>query len=325
MDNTGPYVTYEDIIVELYEGKSTTVTNAALTLANRTADAAGDLFDYSAGTPQVGDIIYQGGYYERIIEIVSATQLRIATAGGNSTVANGPSTLLHGASPVVNRRKIEDLIKQSMQVIDRATRQFFNKRTGTFKIEGNNTPVLFLNVPIIEITKLTINSDAQVLYEGELKDFVAFKGRQAPQDDRWNPKINLNIGRGRDSIFARPLTNRVFCKGTLTEIQGSFGFLEEDGSTPSQIQLATKLLVIEQINNPIADTETAETGPLRRTRVDLHEKEFFDPRPVSQSSTKASETGNAKVDRIIAKYRTPMMITGSISFLPGAYARTYYP
>jgi len=324
MDNTGLYCTFEDVVVELYEGGVTTVGTSAITLASKTTDAGGDTYEYSAGTPQLNDVLYQSGEYDRIIEILTGpARVRVVKTGADNSIANGPATLLRSSAPALNKRRTEGLIKQAMEQIDRSTRQFFNKRTGVFKLEGNNTPLLHLQVPIIEITKLVVNSGAQELFEGELQDFVAFKGRQSPQDDRWNPKINLNVGRGRDSIYSRPLSNRVFVKGTLTEITGSFGFLEPDGSTPSLIQLATKALVIDQINNPIADTDTAETGPLRRLKVDLHEKEFFDPRSGSSSSLKSSETGNARVDRILAKYRSPILVSGSFSILPGTYSQEW--
>ncbi|MEZ4871288.1 MAG: hypothetical protein R2827_03375 [Bdellovibrionales bacterium] len=194
-----------------------------------------------------------------------------------------------------------------MAKIDRDTGQFFNLRSGIFQIEGSNSPILFFNVPIIEIRELKINGTDQVLIEGRDYDFLALKGRIQPQDDRWNPRIKLNTR--TDNIFSGVFTNRIFLKDTFTEIDGDFGFLEPDGSTPPLIKRAAQILVIEEIENPISSSASnPTTGSLKRLKIDLHEQEFFEPKDQNQAF---GASANDEYNRIVAQYKRPLLIGGS--------------
>ena len=315
MDNTGNYISYGDLLAEMARAGNNKVTKSAITLSNKQSDAGGDIFEFSVSgsdpQPQVGDVLEQAGWTEIIIGVLTGPdRVRVETADGNSVIVNGTCNLLH--SDEVPRRTGEQLIAEAMQWIDNLTGSYFNKREGTYDIEGNNTALMHLPVPIIQIDELLINSTKTPLTEGEEFDFVAFKGRQKPTDDRENPRIKLNVGRGRDSIYVSSLTSRMFVKNTLTQITGAFGYLESDGSTPAAIQRATKLLVMQEIENPIGGGTDATTGagPLKRLKVDLHEQEFFESQE-NKDSARSTSTGNAEVDRIIARYRTPIRIKGS--------------
>lgn len=310
MDNTGLYVTYAELLLELARGKSTKVKASTITLANKTVDSLGDLYDFTVAsgdpTPKIGDVIEQAGYTDCVKEILTTPdRIRIQKTGAENPIQNGPAQLLH--SDEVTKSRGETLLRLSMARIDRETGQFFNKRSGVFQFEGNNSPVLFLNVPIIEIRSLKINSTEQELVEGKLHDFIALKGRTEPQDDRWNPRIKLNTR--TDNIFSGAFTNRVFLKDTFTEIDGDFGFLEADGSTPLLIKEAALIDVIETIENPSAQTSgDATTGSLKRLKIDIHEQEFFEPKGQSQVFQAST---NEKFNRIMAQYRRPILIGGS--------------
>jgi len=316
MDNTGNYITYGDLLLDMSLAENTKVIKSKLTLSNVSTDPSGDTFDFVKANvgdqdPAVGDVITQAGETSCIIDIPAAGKLKVEDTG---KIFNGPADLLHSES--IPKKYGERLIQEAMQFIDEKTGQYFNKKTGIFQIEGNNTPLMHLPVPIIDITEFTVNSADTPLTEGEDYDFVAFKGRQNPQDDRRNPRIKLNFGRGRNSIYSGSLTSRAFMKGTFATITGSFGFLEPDGTTPLMIQRAVKLLVMKEINNQIGESasSTSGTGPLKRLKVDLHEQEFFE---LSQNkdSSRSSSSGDAEVDRIIATYRTPIRISGSFKIL----------
>lgn len=315
-DNTGNYISYGELLLEMALAGNQKVVKSKLTLSNRSTDPSGDTFDFTKEDsgdqdPAVGDVITQAGEVSCIIDIPSAGKLKVEDT---LLIANGPAELLH--SDDVPKKIGNRMIQEAMQFIDEKTGQYFNKRSGVFKLEGNNTSLMHLPTPIIEITELTINSVDTVLDEGEDFDFVAFKGRLNPQDDRRNPRIKLNFGRGRNSIFSGSLTSRAFMKGTFTTITGSFGFLELDGSTPLQIQKAVKLLVMKEINEPIGEgaSATSGTGPLKRLKVDIHEQEFFEPSG-NKDSSRSSLSGDPEVDRIIATYRTPIRIKGSFKSL----------
>lgn len=314
MDNMGLYITYGELLSELTFANSTKVTKSSLTLSNKTVDPGGDIYEFTVGSgdpsPLVGDVVEQAGFVDCIIEILtSPNRIRIERTGAENLLANGPVNLLHSES--IPKYRGEQLIKQAMDTVDRDTRQFFNKRTGVFKIEGNNSHILHFPVPIIEIRKLLINSTDLELIEGRDNDFEVFKGRSLPQDDRWNPKIKLNIR--SDSIFSGlRSTSQVFLKNTRTEIEGDFGFLDPDGSTPSEIKEATLSLVVDKVEKPPAtSTSTASpTGTLKRIKVDLHEQEFFEPsQPKQEQSSQVSS--NERYNIIVAKYQGPRVVSGS--------------
>lgn len=311
MDNTGNYVEYEELIAELHEDGSSSVTAETTVLSAKVVDAGGDLFTFTGGTPQINDVLYQGGEIAVVIGQPLSNQIRIDRTGAANTIVNGSAKFLRSSQ--LTKRRATSLIKTHMQFVDRATRNFFNKRSGAFQIEGDNSPTLFLPVPIIEVTKLMLNSSDVELTEGEDFDFVAFKGRQSPTDDRKNPMIKLQVGRGRDSIF-QGITNRIFARHTLTLLEGSFGYLEPDGSTPEPIKRAMKLLIYRDLNQSITGTggnSQSQAGPLRRVQVDLHEKEFF-AAPTAERDKKALLSGIHEVDVILAQYKSPMIVSGSI-------------
>lgn len=311
MDNTGNYVEYDELIAELFEDGSSLVSNETTTLSAKVVDSGGDIYTFSGGTPQINDVLYQGGEIAVIIGQPSGTQIQINKTGAENAIVNGSAKFLRSAR--LTKRRATGLINSHMQFIDRATRNFFNKRSGTFHIEGDNGPTLYLPVPIIEITSMKLNSSDIVLTEGEDNDFVAFSGRQSPTDDRKNPMIKLNVGRGRSSIF-QGITNRIFARHTLTEIIGSFGYLEPDGSTPEPIKRAMKLLIFKELNVPLSSTGstgTTQAGPLRRLKVDLHEQEFF-ASGVAERDKKSHLSGIHEVDVILAQYKSPIIVSGSI-------------
>ena len=314
MDNENNYLSYGELLLQMALAGNTKVVKSPITLSGKVSNPSGDVFTFAVAgsdpTPMVGDVIHQAGKTACIIDFPSGTEIKIDTV---DEIVNGPSELLH--SETVPKAYGEQLISQAMALIDERTGQFFNKRSGVFNLEGNNTALMLFPVPIIEIEKMIANSSTTELKEGQDFDFVAFKGRSRPQDDRRNPRIKLNIGRGRSDIYSGSLTSRVFVKGALTEITGSFGFLEPDGSTPALIKKATALLVMVDINEPVGSTASSSSGagPLKRLKVDLHEKEFFEASS-NKDSVKSSASGNEEVDRIIALYRAPIRIGGSIKW-----------
>jgi len=313
-DNTGRYITYAELLAELAAASSPKVTKSGLTLSSKTVDPGGDIYNFVATgggpAPLIGDVVEQAGFADVIIAILTTPdRLQIFKTGAENVIANGPANLLH--SDEIPLARGNSIIDQKMEFIDQWTGQFFNKRTGVFEMQGSNAHMMHFNVPIIEITKLLINDTDIELFEGDDKDFEAFKGRTQPQDDRRNPKIRLNLN--NDSIFSGVFTNRVFLKNTRSTIEGSFGFLEPDGNTPSLIKRATALLVFESINQPSATVGlTPSVGTLRRVKVDLHEKEFFEDRGINRGF---QATDNKEVNNILAMYKRPILVATTFKTL----------
>lgn len=314
-DNEGPYLDYDELIVELkLAGSTAVVVVGSVTLSAKTADPGGAIFEYTPATPVVkaGDVVNQLGRSAIVKAVLTGPdKLQLEdNLDATTDIENGAVEILRSDS--VPRFRGEDIIKQASSTIDEHTGQFFNKRAALVSLEGNNTPTMWFPVPIVDISKLRINSTTSELKEGEDFDFIAFKGRAEPQDDRRNPRIKLSVGRGRDSIFVGSVTSRIFSINTLTEITGNFGFLEPDGSTPPLIRKAVSILSAKEINAPSASSTSLTQGPLKRTKVDLHEKEFFEQKA---ATIRGSLTGIPEVDQIIAKFRTPIRLGGSIQFL----------
>lgn len=206
---------------------------------------------------------------------------------------------------------IEDLIDEHMQYIDVKTGNWFNERDITLTIEGSNTSLLQVGIPILSIEHIKLNGETTILSSSS---YIVFKGNSFP-DDRKNPRIKLYSGT-TPTIFQGG-TNSVFLRGTLTEIKGKFGYLESDGTTPAMIQKAVLLLVINDIKTPV--TNQVQTGfngvhqLIKREKTDIHEREFFENKRIGASG---SSSGITKVDEAIKLYRAPVAIRGSFPDVP---------
>lgn len=214
--------------------------------------------------------------------------------------------------------QIEAKIDHWMAFIDRQTGQWFNSRTLTMRVEGPNSNVLFFPVPNLTMTSIKLNSEANT---ADLTFFEIFNGRSLP-DNRRNPMIKI-VRRTGDIFSGSATLGRIFQRGFFTELAGTWGYLEEDGSTPLEIQRATLLLVFQDIQNPIVDAaSSSSSGAVKREETDLHEIEFFQP---SESSSSGGESGNTDVDTILAKYKAPFGIGGSFLDVPtteGSFSRS---
>jgi hypothetical protein len=297
MDNTGPYVTYIELFERLFPS-SIVSYKSDINLDNKT----GNVFDYSGTsfTLEVGDIVCQGQYGSPITNI----------ATGKITLDNA-TNFTEDAARVYRTTlvlfEVDMMILSAMQTIDLFTKQWFNKRTFTgdsaIQIEGNNSHILHFQVPIIGITGMYLNN-SQDIYPADA--YQAFKSRSIP-DDRRNPKIMLMSK--TESIYATPrgrYWNSIFLKGKFTKIEGSFGFLEMDGSTPAPIKWVAARIVMKQITyNP----ENVMSAKVVREKTDMHEIQF-ETTQESGDVTKWDMTGDTEVDRILTMYKAPSAIGG---------------
>lgn len=307
--NTGLYASTGKLLVELVnagnlEAKSLVVTGKVL--------VAGTEYQFtfapSTPVPAVGDFLVQGNFAALITDVTGAT-LKADDAAG---IANGK------AKAVIYDGNLSDLevfIRQAMAFIDRHTRQWFNARTfdntKPVLMEGNNSEVLFLPVPILEITTLQKQKDSEIL---AATDYQVFNGRSFP-DDRRNPMIKLR----RDADDVMFVGSGKFMRGVRAVITGIFGYLEEDGTTPLMIQRATlKLALMYQLKTlgeaAQAAANSAEIGPIKREKTDMHEIEYFDARATGGKDASGSGTGlsgDDEVDDIIAAFKGPIIIGGT--------------
>jgi len=203
--------------------------------------------------------------------------------------------------------KLKELIEYWQSWIERVTGNYFEKKALSFYVDGNDSEMLHLGIPIITITHLRINDSTADLPADE---YAVYNGRTPPNDDRQNPKIVLKQNYRRN-IFTDPVTpilgqvsKRRFLRGEKNQyIEGEFGYLEPDDSVPQPILRALKRLVLK-------DAEAIAGG---KTVLDTMDKSRLISQTTDKHSYKlsaspgggASLTGDQEVDKILRAYRAP--------------------
>jgi len=298
-DNEGAYVTYKELLERLYPSQYVS-EKSEITLSNK----VGDVFEYADNTFTLaeGDILCQD-VYGQTITVLQTGPDRITLDDG-SNIVEGTAYVFRATKTVL---EFHALRLMAMQTVDLYTGQWFNKRTLTVEIEGNNSHMLHFGVPIIEITSLKINDSED---EYDTNAYKVYNSRILP-DDRRNPKIKI-VSRGY-SIYTYMGTKTVFYKGRFSTIEGSFGFLEADGSTPDLIKWATAKIVMNELTRDIS--ASGSSAVIKKEKTDLHEIEYETGSNTSQSAGLQSKlTGDDSVDRILLMYKAPFAIGGTDPF-----------
>lgn len=188
------------------------------------------------------------------------------------------------------------------QVIDRLCGQWFEPRAATLNLDGSGADTLHLPVPIIAITSMKINGSSTAL---ETNRYIAYKSRMIP-DDRLNPRIRLGaVGSywPGGAKFSHGLHNQI--------IEGTFGYVEEDLSTPAPIKYALMKLISEKLKNPPnpgedqpPDEGLGLQGPIIEETTDGHSRKWGN---VSVKTTRpgiaAGITSDPEINAILLMYR----------------------
>lgn len=295
--NTGAYTTYQKLLMHLYP--STFVSyKSAITLSNK----AGNVFEYAGATFDLaeGDIITQGEYAQHVTALQTGPNR--LTVDDATNIADGDAYVFRSSKRLDELNVYRSI---AMQTVDLHTGQWFNARSfdssNPVKYDGNNTRMIHFPVPIIEITSLKLNNETTALSSNA---YQVFNGRSLP-DDRRNPKVML-MENTQDTIYTSGRTHRFFLKDYFTLIEGTFGFVEEDGSTPEAIQWATARLVAL---NMLADQDPTSTNQTKkREKTDLHEVEYDTSSSTPADSIQTKMTGDNSVDKILMMYKAPIGI-----------------
>lgn len=218
---------------------------------------------------------------------------------------------------------VEANIAAWSQAIDRMCDQFFEIRSATVLIDGNDTDTLHLGVPIVEVTELRANGDSTPL---DTSLYRVYNRRQAPNDDRRNPRIALIRSEDVNDIYVSAWPNRMakFRKGRQNQVVvGDFGFVESDDSTPYLIQRAVALLVIEKLTQPIIEDPTtippelsALYGPVLEEATDGHRRRYAQ----RGGATKPSAVGlrgiteNPEILDIVKLYKAPIRMASTTTW-----------
>lgn len=198
--------------------------------------------------------------------------------------------------------EVEALLALCSTLIDEACGQWFEPRTIDAVFDGTGSSLLQLPVPIIEITSLRINDEADEL---DPECYRAYTSRTLP-DDRRNPRIRL-------------LGDRCFNDDGYQNqaVSGTFGFLEPDNSTPAMIVRATIKLVLERIGTPAAGgtgsggSTTGPVGPVVEEWTDGHKLKWATPKLTDQRSGLISISSDPEVQLALRLYRRPISVRGT--------------
>jgi len=215
------------------------------------------------------------------------------------------------------------LLDRASALVEQLTRgNLFYEVSGTYIFDGNNSHLLHLPLAIIDITSLKINNETTAL---STSDYRAYKGTLPPQDNRYNPKIELRRS-SAPTIFTGTQYSQ-FLKGYDQTIVGRFGFLDSDGTTPSIINecvIAICMMTWKSLYERFGAYDGGGGGPgpmggpLKREKTDDHEVEWW------QSDTGGTEQGLVVPQYIhgrLKMYRAPpvMMVT-AFRFDAGAFS-----
>lgn len=207
---------------------------------------------------------------------------------------------------------VERAIKTWQAVLERACGQWFEPRKLRMRLDGNDSDTLHFSVPIIEVEWLKINGDTTPL---DPSRYVVYNGRGYP-DDRRNPRIKLT-SRGVGDIYTASHGRPRFLRGYRNqEVSGTFGYTEEDGSTPEPIRYALTKLVREKLTTSAltkpkdAEAPVTIAGIVIEEETDGHRIRYQREEP-SFKSRRAWLTGitmDQEILDIFRMYRAPIAL-----------------
>ncbi|MDI3548133.1 MAG: hypothetical protein PWR10_1785 [Halanaerobiales bacterium] len=183
--------------------------------------------------------------------------------------------------------RLTTLIDLATVYIDGITRQWFEPRTITITLDGNDGEVLYLPVFPIEVVGVTVDGQAVI------DDYKVYN-RFFP-DDRRNPKIYREAGwpEGRQNV----------------SIEGTWGFVDKVGTqylTPTMIKQVAKRLVIRELPL-LSDAEGQEER--KRARI-VSESTDGHSYTLERLASSLDLTGDPDIDGVLALYRAPIAIGG---------------
>ncbi len=192
----------------------------------------------------------------------------------NEQYATYEECVAEGLPSNIDEVRCKVLLVRANELIESITGNFFREVTDTFTFDGNNSYVLMLPNPILEVTSLKINNSTVAL---DADYYRVWNGRQKPTDDRKNPRIELRNTSATSSIYTLGISDQIFYKGMDQVIAGTFGYLESDESVPQVVNEAAIILVMtmaETLYPKFYGRLGQVVGPIVRERTDDHELEW---------------------------------------------------
>jgi len=186
--------------------------------------------------------------------------------------------------------RLEALIEEASELIDRLTGQFFEPRKQVRRFNGSGSHTLFLPVPLLEPLSLSVNS---AVISGTLSELFHPLGPVLEGEDPYTLIFlgNAKFPEGRKNIA----------------IEGWWGYRLPDsteprfGKVPSQIKRACQLLVIRSLAR-LAD----EGSDNIETQVRLIEERTRDQSYKLAPAKAGPLTGDRAIDRKLLAFRRPL-------------------
>ena len=278
------------------------------TPATRIVLAAGQsvyLYDDVAGDPTY---FYKFSYYNETTFLESS--LSEAIRGDEEALYVSLDEMrAEGVPASVSDDVLLSRIRTWQAFVERCTRLWFAPRAFEWVRDGNGTTLLQLPVPIVSVAALYLNGSSSA---ADPATYRVYAGRgESGRDDRRNPRIKLISG--ETSIFEGTgylaSTAVVFEVGEQNQVvDGTFGYVEADGSTPEPIKYAIKKLVARSsrgLYSVVGGGGSTAFGPIVEEETDRHRRRYGDP---FVGSKMHSTTGDPEVDQILAAYRAPIKV-----------------
>jgi len=195
-----------------------------------------------------------------------------------------------GVPETYSDARVNNRIALAEQYVHRRTKQWFEALFKTLVFDGRGTDTLFLPIMLISITSITL--DDVSLTAAELAEVVNYNRRDIANDDRRRPKLARKGGvwtTGRQNVA----------------VEGSWGFVEEDDSTPLAIVDVVKRLIVR-------DLDLVTDMPAQRdrreatfaTQISTGNRSII----LAQIAVSGGPTGDLDIDVALDRFRAPARI-----------------
>lgn len=193
-------------------------------------------------------------------------------------------------------------LTRSVQMVERATGRFFRRRDGDVVVPGESSMQLDLPWPVVSadqggdgVTSIVVD-DTEV----DLADVVVSDGAAVgPGDPRDAPRIEFARATGVGAVFG---AIRRWPEGPgRIVVTASWGYLEEDGSSPEPILNAIARLVIQQCV-PLDDLDGREDYRRGGLLMEQTQGRMYQ---VGMHAGGAGLTLDREIDQVLRSYRRP--------------------
>ncbi len=212
----------------------------------------------------------------------------------------GITTAVYG-NDLASDERLQALLNDASEYIDRYTGWWFEPRTKTLTFDGDGCECLWLPAPIVSLTSVSISGTtldlASVLQYGtaasgqELR--AARLARVGSSIGLYPVSVSTTWPRGRRNIT----------------VVGSFGYVKEDGTSPPteirDVCIRLALRSLRPIADPIGAAERRATSVYRET-TDNHSYELAGGMPGAAGSWRQGGLqGDPEIDTALARHRRP--------------------